>query len=125
MTKEEAQKLTQEQAEVMLAFVQGEKIEIAFKGRHDYSTCQIPRWDWAAFNYRIARQIPSINWDHVHAKFKWLVVNLNGVGILYSERPIYIKDAWGSGGKSAFASFLSSYSGPEKGGEWAIAQRPE
>lgn len=37
--------------------------------------------------YRITPTLPSINWSHVHEKYKWLAINPFGEGVLFTSRP--------------------------------------
>jgi hypothetical protein len=54
---------------------------------------------------------PSINWDHVEERFKWLTVDQNGAGRLWVNKPVPLKDQWHWGANSTVyeAYGLSSF----------------
>lgn len=61
MTPEEAKAA----AEVMLAYAEGKKIELRPNGVVAWFLTENPDWRWSDYEYRIAIEKPSINWDHV------------------------------------------------------------
>ncbi|SDR18768.1 hypothetical protein SAMN05443245_3415 [Paraburkholderia fungorum] len=113
---------------------QGYPIEFSIGGER-WNLTPSPQWG-AKGRYRVRPKredlvLPSIDWSHVVAKWKWLAQDENGELWVFSERPeISAAAKWWfvAGGKSteiqAVAALASAKSGS---GDWRklIVQRPE
>ena len=53
---------------------------------------------------------PSINWEHVDSKFKYLAEDLSGSAFLYEEKPFVALTSWGiQSGEAVEAFMFASY----------------
>lgn len=64
---------TEEKIKVMQAFIEGKPIESKpYRSKH-WGLNNDPIWCWWSMEYRVRVEKPSINWDHVSPKYKYLV----------------------------------------------------
>lgn len=106
MTPEE----TKAAAEVMLAWAEGKKVEFRSIGGGAWHETGNPVWEWKRFEYRIAIEKPSINWDHVDRSYNFLSIDKDNRGFLYTQKPYLCNDRtyWRGGGTPISAcTFIS------------------
>ena len=69
---------------------------------------------------------PSINWEHVASKFKYLAEDLCGSAFLYEEKPFIALTSWGiQGGEFALADTHVSYAPGTCDWKESLVKRPE
>lgn len=51
-------------------------------------------WDFSAFHYALVKNLPSIDWNHVHDKFQYMATDMNGDTYLYEVLPIKDNGCW-------------------------------
>ena len=67
-----------------------------------HTTGHIP-WDFSNFHYSLAKTLPSIDWNHVHDKFKYMATDSDGDTYLYEALPIKSDEAWSLDSNSVVA----------------------
>jgi hypothetical protein len=81
------------------AWLDGEKIEFRWTVSGVWESIQ-PSWSPTSF-YRVkpkpALDKPSINWDHVSPKYKWLAREKTGNVCLYCFKPKAVTTVWTDG----------------------------
>lgn len=113
----------QEMIAVIQAYLDGEEIEFCQYGEAEWHACTFnqPQWNFCSNTYRVKSKVnPSINWDHVDDKYKWLVVDGDGTGCLYTDKPtfyaadeLWMADAGECAKVTAFKSFDAGTMKPE------------
>lgn len=85
---------TKQMIEVMQAFLEGQEIEYQeFNNKEPiWKKADTPVWDWFTKNYRIKPKTkPSINWDHINEKWKYLARDENGLTYIFTDEPVQTK----------------------------------
>lgn len=113
------------------AVIDGKCVEIKFSEDGVWNTRHSKVLElYDTFEYRIAPEKPSINWDHVAPEFKYLCVNKLGDGFLSNQPYRNIANGyfeWGDWPTTtiiradAFASFKPGNCAPED----SLVERPE
>ena len=78
---------TREMIEVMRAFNTGDKIEMSVKGSDNWLVENNPTWDWSTYDYRIKDAMPTINWDHVSDRYRYLYIRNDGTPHICEYHP--------------------------------------
>lgn len=76
----------------------------------------------------IAKKVikPSINWEHVDSKFKYLAEDPCGSAFLYEEKPFTALTSWGiQGGEAVEAFMFASYAKGTCDWRESLVKRPE
>lgn len=84
--------------EVMEAYLQGKQIEVnvASPGKGEWMPVEVPTWNWYSTIYRVVPSIPdSIDWTHVHPKFRYMARDEDGKTYLYTDKPRLGGSSWG------------------------------
>lgn len=69
---------------------------------------------------------PSINWEHVDSKFKYLAEDPCGSAFLYEEKPFIALTSWGiQGGEAVEAFMFASYAKGTCNWQESLVIRPE
>ena len=69
---------------------------------------------------------PSINWEHVDSKFKYLAEDPCGSAFLYEEKPFIALTSWGiQGGEAVEAFMFASYAKGTCNWKESLVKRPE
>jgi len=82
--------------EVMQAYVEGKKIQYYWNAAGRWIDVDPPIWDWASGGeYRVKPvSKPSINWDHVHPDYKYLLTDSDGSSYLVASKPTQSRTCW-------------------------------
>jgi hypothetical protein len=113
--------------DVICAFKDGAEVEFFSSSEEKWTTEPSPAF-YRGFEYRIKSTKPtkpSIDWSHVHPDFKWLAVDEDGEGRLYTSKPEKGDYYWYSRDEKNFpAHAFASY---KAGINWAdsLVERPE
>src|SRR5690554_6622520 len=79
--------------EVMQAFAEGKKIQ--YNNGYGWVVVKNPSWDWLSIDYRVKPvSKPSINWDHVHPDYKYLLTDSDGSSYLVASKPTQSRTCW-------------------------------
>lgn len=109
MTNSDHIERTKRMIEVMQAYVDGEDIEYMSADGNWYLKPHRHVWSYDT-EYRIAKTIDTINWDHVAPEFKYMAKDKGGFGYIYANRPSIKDDVWAAdGGKVTKPENYASY----------------
>ena len=62
-------------------------------GSFHTTSSNIP-WNFSQFHYSLVKTLPSIDWNHVHEKFKYMATDSDGISYLYAEQPTRDNNEW-------------------------------
>lgn len=74
---------------------------------------------------RVRPTLPSINWEHVHEKYKWLAINCYGVGILFTVKPELGSKSWNTSFSTAEACDFASFQAGDCHWTESLIERPK
>ena len=57
-------------------------------------TTNTPPWDFSTYHYSLVETPPSIDWNHVPEKFKYMATDRDGLTFLYEELPTRDNNEW-------------------------------
>ena len=96
-----AKTATQEMIKVMLAYVDGQPIQVRSQEADSvWIDASTPCWDFSTCIYRVKpRVMPSIDWSAVHRRYNYLVVDQFRQGLSFIAKPSLGVFGWeGAGG---------------------------
>lgn len=74
-------------------YTPGMVVRITGPGGSIRATDNIP-WDFTKFHYSLVKTLPSIDWNLVHEKFKYMATDSDGETFLYEELPVRDDIGW-------------------------------
>ncbi|WP_104658040.1 hypothetical protein [Ralstonia insidiosa] len=116
----------EEKKALLCAWVDGARIEF-FSGFGETWMLAPQDLYWTHHTYyRIAPELPSIEWSHVAPEFKWLAVDSDGAAWLHSHEPRKQTVSWGwMAGVRAQACALASYRRGTVSWDQSLVARPD
>lgn len=132
VTSARSGKTLEEQIKVMQAAANGKLIVEIYcnKGVYKY-TVHKPEdvhWAWNEFDYDVYEEPktkPSINWEHVEQRFKWMATDVDGNTYLFSIKPEKRRVLWESEFSYILASVFSSFVPGTCNWKDSLVERPE
>lgn len=118
-------KTLEEKIEVMQHYLNGGKITV---DGNVWIFNVDPNFNWEVSDYSIYEEPktkPSINWEHVNKKFKYMATDFNGDTYLYWNLPKCLKGFWESKGRCINALTFTSFNPGTCNWKDSLVVRPE
>lgn len=111
--------------DIIIAWANGAELQYADASKNVWVDCEYPTF-FKSTKFRIKPIKPSINWEHVNPKFKWLAVDEDGAACLYAVEPNLGEEQWIA--KTSIYTYADCFSSYQRGNcDWkeSLVQRPE